>query len=426
MPCIDYKPFSYQRKFQDSIKSKAYLSTGFGGGKTFSLCMKMFRLMRDNPGMDGGLLCPTIKMYKRDVMPTLREICYANNIPHQYNKSDQVWNFTDTGSSVFVFHSEDDGASIRGPNLAWGAINEVTLCSEMAFKALLGRVRLKRAKRLQVVMSGTPESFNWCYEYFIEKPRDDTDLIFGNATDNYFVNESYFDMLRDSYDEKMQAQYIDGKFVNLKGDRCVYAFDRFKHCKDNIDKLDGYPVLVSIDFNVTPMAATLWNRLPATVTYPDRSIKKQAELQAFDEIRLTSADTNDLCRAIKEKTSDTDQIILYPDPAGAARSTKARNLTDIDILRLHGFQDIRYKSRINVRNCLNALNAMFFKNNIRMNNKKCPNMIADLEQCTFREGIFEIDKSNLKRSHWLDGLKNMVEYEWPISAVRGFREERIR
>jgi hypothetical protein len=61
-----------------------------------------------------------------------------------------------------------------------------------------------------------------------------------------------------------------------------------------------------------------------------------------------------------------------------------------------------------------------------MNNKKCPNMIADLEQCTFREGIFEIDKSNLKRSHWLDGLKNMVEYEWPISAVRGFREERIR
>ena len=28
-------------------------------------------------------------------------------------------------------------------------------------------------------MSGTPEGFNWSYDYFVEDPRQDTDLIFG-------------------------------------------------------------------------------------------------------------------------------------------------------------------------------------------------------------------------------------------------------
>ena len=426
MPCIDYNPFTYQKKFHLSDAPKVYLSTGFGGGKTYSLAMKIFDLMNVNKGMPGGLLCPSLKMYKKDVLPVIREICYNNNIQHGYNKTDAIWTFPTTGTRIYVFHSEDDGASIRGPNLAWFAINEVTLCTEMAFKAAISRTRLKRSKRLQTIMSGTPESFNWCYEYFIEKPRHDTELIFGKATDNTYNHESYYDMLRESYDEKMQEQYIDGKFVNLTGNRCAYAFDRFKHTSSNISKLDHYPVLISIDFNVSPMSAILWNRVPQNIHSPNRETEKQAEFRAFDEICIKSSDTDELCKAIREKTSKTDQIILYPDPAGASRSTKARNLTDIDILRKNGFEDIRYKSRINVRNCLNALNNQFQKNNIVINSKKCTNAIADLEQCIFRQGVFEIDKTNLRRSHWLDGMKNMIEYECPIRIGRGFAERRIR
>jgi len=423
---IEYKPLSHQKPFHLSTKPKVYLSSGFGAGKTYSLVMKAFQLMHLNQDMAGGILCPSIKMYKRDVYPTIKEICYENGIPHQYNKTDLQWYFPDARALVYIFHSEDEGASIRGPNLAWGCINEVTLVSEMAFKALISRIRKKEAKLLQLAMSGTPESFNWCYEYFIQEPRQDTDLIFGNSAENIYNADSYIQMLRDSYDELMQQQYIDGKFVNLTGKRCAYAFDRFKHTADDIDKLDGFPVYVSLDFNVDPMAATLWNRLPGITQKSNRQKTRGAILRAWDQIRIPGADTYDVCKAIREKTFKTDQIAIFPDPAGASRSTKVKHLTDIDILESEGFTDIRYKRKISVRNCLNALNAMFNRNEVIINRVKCPDVVADLEQCVFRQGVFEIDKTNLKRSHWLDGLKNMVDYEFPIKVGRGFREVRYR
>lgn len=427
MSHIEYNPFTYQIKFRDSTKPKVYLSTGFGGGKTYSLCMKGFRLMNLNRVMPGGILCPTLKMYKRDVLPTMKEIIAENNIPYSYNKTDMQWYFPDAEAIIYVFHSEDEGASIRGPNLAWGLINEVTLVDRMAFLAFIARIRLKKAKLRQLAMSGTPEGFNWNYEYFVEKPRDDTDLIFGNCEDNTYNADDYIPMLRDSYDPLMQEQYIEGKFVNLTGKRCAYAFDRFKHTDNSITPLYDYPVLVSIDFNVSPMAAVLWNRVPYGLRGPNRGKIWDHDLRAFDEIKIESSNTYELAQALKEKTSKASQVILYPDPAGASRSTKGSlNVTDIDILSQAGFSDIRYNRKISVRDSLNATNNMFSKNRIKINAKACPNFVADCEQVVFREGVFEMDKSNSKRTHWIDGGKNMISYEFPVRTGRGFREQMIR
>jgi hypothetical protein len=427
---IEYAPLPYQEQFHNSSKPKVYLSTGFGGGKTYALIMKMFDLMDRNPHYPGGILCPTTKMYKRDVLPTILDICTENEIRHSYNKTEMLWYFPQTDSTVYLFHSEDEGRSIRGPNLAWAAINEVTLCHENAFKALLSRIRVKKAKRLQLVCSGTPESFNWAYQYFIENPRQDTELIFGDARVNTYVADDYFQMLIDSYDELMVQQYVKGEFVDLTGKRCVYAFNRQRHTSPNIDKLHGYPVLVSLDFNVTPMAAVLWNRIPFgkkdAQGYGMRGPQTGEILRAFDEICISNSNTYEVCRAIREKTSPSDQIIIYPDPAGSARSTKSINTSDIDILEQAGFEDIRYKSKIRVKDCLNATNAMFAKDAIVLNSDKCRNAIADLEQCKFKEGLFEIDKSDLKRTHWLDGMKCMIDYEFPVVGRGGFREERYR
>jgi hypothetical protein len=311
-------------------------------------------------------------------------------------------------------------------------INEVTLLDFETFLAAIARVRLKKAKLLQVAMSGTPEGFNWLYEYFIETPREDTDIFYGDTRENVHVAESYSAMLMNSYDELMQEQFVKGKFVNLKGKRAVYAFDRRRHTADNIERLDNYPVWVSLDFNVSPMAATLWNRVPFGANYYGEQ-EFLHELRAFDEICIESSNTYEVCEALLEKlrperdgNGNVLGVTIYPDPAGAARSTKTKNKSDIDILREYGFTDIKYKTITSVRNCINATNKMFQRDMVVLNSKKCKNAIADLEQCIYKKDVFELDKSNPKRTHWLDGIKNMFGYEFPISVGRGMWTQKIR
>lgn len=414
---IDYSPLSFQKRFHESTKPNVYLSGGYGCGKTYSLCMKLLQLANENKGLAGGLVCPTLKMFKRDVLPTLKEICMDNDILYHYHKTDYYFYFPDIEATVYVFHAEDDGQSIRGPNLAFMCINEVTLISEDAYLAAIARVRDKRASFKQIAMSGTPEQFNWAYEYFMFEPRQDTDLIYGETRKNVFVSDDYVSMLERSYDENMLKQYVEGIPVNLTGKRAVYAFDRRKHTSSAIQQIRNAPVWVSLDFNVDPMSAVLWNPLPPTSQY---------ELQAFDEIKLNSSNTFEMADILKRKLAGRlDSVVIYPDPAGKARSTKTKGISDIEIVKEAGFKDIKMKPAIySVRDCLNAVNNLFDKNKILIS-EQCKNLIADLEQCKLKDN-FEIDKKDPKRSHWLDGMKNMIDYEYPIRTGMKARSFQVR
>jgi len=424
---IKYKRFSYQDEFQRSTKPKVFLSTGFGGGKTWAVVMKLLQLCSINYGLPGGLLSPSTKMTKRDVIPTIEEICEQNDLPYDHRKSDAFFLFPETASKIYLFHGEDEGRSIRGPNLAFMGINEQSLISEKTYKMALARVRLKTAKLKQVFGSGTPEEFNWCYEYFIETPRMDCDLIFGDARENDQIAPEYHDQLIESYDEQMVKQYVLGQYVNLAGKRAAWNFERARHVTD-VKKIPGLPIAITIDFNVTPMAAVLWNVLPRQHNNRILGARHPAFLRAYDEVCIKNSNTYELAEVLKEKVDlKNDQVVLYPDPAGQARSTKSLNVSDIDILEQAGFTDIRYKSRpARVRDALNAYNALLNKDYIQID-RKCKHFIADNEQCTIKEGTnFEIDKKNLKRTHWLDGAKAMAEYEYPIDTKGGARVYKYR
>jgi hypothetical protein len=424
----DYKTIPYQGQFHNSRKPKAYLSTGYGGGKTYALVMKMFWLMNENKNVPGGILAPTLKMFKRDVAPTILDICRENKIPFKYNKSDSFYLFPSTNSLVYVFHSEDDGASIKGPNLGWFVVNEIASCSRTAFLNAVGRIRHKGAKLPQIAVSGTPESFNWCWEYFWQEPRPDTELIIGDARANKFVLPDYFKGLEESYDELMRQMYIEGRPVNLQGKAAIYNFDRKIHAAEETKYDPIYPIWVALDFNVSPMSASVWQYKPGIQESPDRFVDKP-RLDCLFEITMRDANTWAFCDVLQTKLDELgvkqDEVVIYPDPAGIARSTKS-HVSDFDILRDRGYKQIKYKTKLSVRDCINAVNSIFAKGVVRIHNKNCPNLISDLEQCRFKDGAFEIDKSNPDRSHWLDGLKNMVDYEFPVRKYSPARSQLIR
>lgn len=414
---IRYSKLPYQKQFHDGHKFYDALFAGFGGGKTYSLCMKLFQLAMLNKGLPGGMLCPTLKMFKRDVLPTLVEICQRNGIQLKYHKQDSTLFLPDTQTTIFIFHSEDDGFSIKGPNLAFMLINEVTLCSAGAFQAAISRVRLKHAGFKQVAMSGTPEGFNWVYDFFVANPRDDADVIFGDMRLNTHVASEYSKMLTDSYDDQLVAQYVEGKFVNVNNLAALYKFNRAKHV-GKVERIRGMPIWVSVDFNVSPMTATIYNRMPDG---------ERVKLRGFDEVHIKGSDTYELIKSINAKTSGSDPVVIFPDPAGGHRDTRS-GTTDIEIFEQHGFKDIRYRKKIySVRDCLNAANALLGKNEVILDADNCRQTIIDFEQCAMKPGTGQLDKSDLNRTHYVDGFKNMIEYEFPLGAkVGGWKEVSIR
>lgn len=401
---IKYNPLPAQSRFHQSKADKVAFIGGYGSGKSYSLIMHMLKLANLNKGVPGGLLCPTLKMAKRDVIPTFREIARDNRIHHHYNKSESTIYLPQTKTNIWIFHGEDDGQSIKGPNLGFMLINEFTLISENTYLAALARVRHPKALHPQVAMSGTFEEFGGVYDLVTEDKT--VEIINGSTRENTFLPTTYVKMLENSYDADLQKQYIDGIAVRRLGKVAAKSFRRDEHVHESAQYNPGKDLWISIDFNVEPMSAVLWSH----------SASDKPKLIAFDEIGLFGSDTPELAKTIRNKLHELGRpmtsVVLFPDPAGNARSTKGLNRSDIEILREHGFQDIRYKRRIvSVKDCMNAVNNMFESSEIIIN-PKCRNLIADLEQIKWRDSGFEFDKSNSKRSHWLDGMKDMIDYSY--------------
>jgi len=134
----------------------------------------------------------------------------------------------------------------------------------------------------------------------------------------------------------------------------------------------------------------------------------------FDEIELHHGGgaeiiTERMVQEIKGKYPK-NKYIAYPDPANQ-RHTSALH-TDHDILRQGGFE-VRVKPKSpRIVDSVNAVNKICEKNLII--DPSCKGLITDLEQTVNKEGTREIDKSNKERTHFSDGLRYAIDYEFPI------------
>lgn len=388
-----------------------YMSGGYGSGKTYALVMKMLILMDKNPGIPGGLLSPTTKMFKRDVLPTIRLICGDAGIEFYWKSQDGELYFPATKSTVYVYHAEDNGASIAGANLGWFVVNEASLCSWEAIKAAFARVRVKKVPFPQIAMSGTPAEFNWVYQFFIEEAKTDRRIIFASSKGNKHTAAWYVEMLESSYDAISRQQFVDGLFIPRTGNRFLHTFNRHQHVTELATRVAGAQVLVKVDFNVNPMVATLSSWVPHS----------KVPIRMFEEIRLAGADTYQLSATVADTLGPGwESSIIFPDPAGNARKTSAKDLiTDIKIMKNFGFTDQRFKSRPVLKDGYFAANNLFDKNCVAIH-PKCKGFIADAEQVKLKDGLFEMDKRDPQRTHALDGFKNMAELLYP--AVKSFSE----
>ena len=188
---------------------------------------------------------------------------------------------------------------------------------------------------------------------------------------------------------------------------------------DGILEDDGTSeLLVGMDFNVSPMTATI-------------SRKVVDELHLFDEVVLMDSNTEQMAREIRNRYPEPRSIIVYPDPAGNSRKTSSPvGQTDFAILRQFGFKIDAPKAHSLVADRINNVNALCCnaqgRRRLRVNPSRCRFVVAALESMTYKPET-SIPDERIKGAdgigliHISDALGYMIDRAFPIrTRSRGF------
>ena len=116
---------SQQRFFASTAFTKGF-SGPVGSGKTYALCYEALQCTARNPGRVGLIGAPTYPMLRDVTLTTMREILEEKRIPYSYLKQENVLTLLRSKSKI-LFRSLERFENLRGPNLAWVGVDELTL-----------------------------------------------------------------------------------------------------------------------------------------------------------------------------------------------------------------------------------------------------------------------------------------------------------
>ena len=341
---------------------------------------------------------PTYKQAKMIVFKKLRkkliDLRWVKNI------NATSLSFELKNGSTISLKGLDNFDNLRGAGLDFLCIDEFAdIDSEAWYETLRPMLADKQGGALFI---GTPKGMNWAHDLYTmadEYPDEWRSFQF-TTIEGGNVKPEEVEAARRSLDERTFRQEFEATFETFSG-RVFYAFDR----KYNIKKFEGEiprEIHIGMDFNLDPMSAVV-------------AVKSGNQLHIIDEIKIYGSNTDEMVNEIKTRFPEK-RIIIYPDPAGAARKTSAAGRTDHTILRGAGFTVLAPNRHNPVRDGINAVNAKLLSSTGETTlyiDPKCKYVIECLEKQTYKEGTSLPDKDS-GFDHMNDALRYMVEYLFPI------------
>ncbi len=420
---IEYEPLPSQARFHRSTARFKGFSGPIGSGKSQALCHEAIKLSYLNPGRMGMLGAPTYPMLRDATQTTLLEILSRNRIPHEFNKAENILTMRDTGSRM-LFRPVEEFDRLRGTNLAWFGLDELTYTQEEAWVVLEGRLRDPQARRLCGFAVWTPKGFDWVYRRFVADPVEGYETVIAEPFENRHLLErvpDFYERLKRSYDEKFYQQEALGQYVSLSGGLVYHAFCRKEHVTD-LAARPGVPLLWALDFNVDPMCSVVAQIEGETVL-------------VLDEIVISRATTEEACEEFHARfPQHSGGICIYGDASGNhLRTTGASDYQIVrEYFRRAGYRNVSYKvPRANppVRERVGLVNAKLRSASGEKHlfiHRKCVELVKDLEEVSYKPDTTLIDKDkDPRRTHLSDALGYLLWQECRPGREAGERSERI-
>lgn len=421
-----------QERFYASTAFTKGFSGPVGSGKTFALCYQALLCSARNPGCVGLIGAPTFPMLAAVTLPTMLAILEEQEIPYSYLKKENVLTLHRSQSRI-LFRSLERFENLRGPNLAWVGIDELTYCQPEAWKRLEARVRDPKASHHQMFAVWTPKGYDWVYKRFIS-PKEKLhghEVILAAPGENVVVlakSPDYYERLESSYDELFFRQEALGEYLNVYSGRVYHAYSEANESPD-LEYNPQSGLCWALDFNVDPMTAIIAQYANGTI-------------QVLEELFLRNADTISMCEHLERSAATYVQayqaahggaplpVILYGDATGQARSTSSK--TDYDLIREFFRSKPKFRLQIDhprtnppVKDRVNSVNAMLKNASGRLRihvHPACKELITDFYEVSWKQtDRYELDKAtDKKRTHLSDALGYLV---WRVEPINGFQRQ---
>ena len=388
MAYLQAKALKHQVKYVHSKVRFPLLVAGYGSGKTHALIYRLLRFLTEIPKCTIGIYMPTVELAKKIIYPRLVEIFGNSGIPHKLNKTEglfEVW--LPSGKSDIIIKSMDNPSSIIGFQTTHALIDEIDTMpfkkAEDLWVMIMARNRKKfynsdgTVGKNTIGVTSTPEGFGFLYQYWVKKFGDNPDyqIIRGKTADNFHLPPDYVDTLRASYPPQLLKAYLEGEFVNLKGNTVYSGFDRI--LSNTELTIDDFPVTqmvnIGMDFNIGRMAAIVGMKSS------DSGLSQLYAVSEFHGIMDTPA----MIEAIRARYPDR-MITIFPDASGRSRKSVDASKSDIRLLKDAGFRVNAPRKNPPVRERVLSMNTLFLngegERNFFVNSTLCPNFTEELEK----------------------------------------------
>lgn len=270
---------------------------GRNSGKTFAGSWKA--LTRAQRGGLGVIAAPDFPMLefgaKRAFLERLREM----NVRYELNQQRGVVTIAAWKAEV-RFATLETEARVRGPNYAWGWVDEVEYVTDRnIWAALKGAIREGAAPQLFVTT--TPKGRRLVYEEWVTAPTPQHALYTASTRDNPFIDaDEYIAGL--GYSGRFLEQEIEAKFVGYDG--LVYP----DWTRDRLTELDcdGWRTVMGVDVGTRNPTAILTIRIAGDGRSHVERMVYQRNMSASEVVA-----------AIQAEADRVSPEAIYVDPSAA-------------------------------------------------------------------------------------------------------------
>lgn len=333
----------------------------FGSGKSTGCVQECIKLsMMQRPGPDGvrrsrgavirntfpELKTTTIKTWHQWMPESFGRFTWASPPTHRIQTGD-----LDMEVIFLALDREDDVRKLLSLELTWAWINEARQVPKAILDALTGRVgRYPSATQGGAWPSGiildtnSPDSDHWWYRLaeesrpngfdffaqpsglspeaenleFLNQTPETLDLALGDTV-RRAQGRRYYEQLAEGKDADWVKVYVDGEYgFAIDGKPVIHEYRDHVHCRD-IKLIYGTPLLIGIDFGLTP-AALIAQRAPnGQILWHDELVTEDMSAKQFGA-ELMSKLNREYSDWVVRDDRGRMGIDFVGDPAGEQRA----------------------------------------------------------------------------------------------------------